>query len=159
MRDDRTSFFFIFADRYMVGHPPRTPEDSRTALRDIFASAGWECREILSALDDVADIYFDRVSQIKMERWSRGRVAIVGDAACCVSLLAGDGTGLALTEAYVVAGELHGAQGDYSTAFDNYERRLRPFVTGKQELGGQIRLVVCPDLPHPLCGCATCQRG
>jgi 2-polyprenyl-6-methoxyphenol hydroxylase-like FAD-dependent oxidoreductase len=57
---------------------------------------------------------------------------LIGDAAACVSLLAGEGTGLAMTAAYVVAGELHKANGDYRAAFFRAEQRLRPFITGKQ---------------------------
>ena len=37
--------------------------------------------------------YFDRVSQIRMPSWSRGRVALVGDAAACPAFLAGQGSG------------------------------------------------------------------
>ena len=81
------------------------------------ASAG-NAENILATLDDVDDLYFDVVSQIRMDRWSRGRVLLIGDAAGCISLLGGEGTGLAITEAYVLAGELARAGADY-------RRRLR----------------------------------
>lgn len=68
-----------------------------------------------------------------MDRWTRGRIALVGDAAACVSLMAGEGTGLAIAEAYVLAGELHACADDCATAFARYERRLMPFVKKKQE--------------------------
>jgi 2-polyprenyl-6-methoxyphenol hydroxylase-like FAD-dependent oxidoreductase len=80
----------------------------------------------------VDDLYLDAVSQIKMDRWSTGRVALIGDAAACVSLLAGEGTGLALAESYVLAGELARAEDDLPRAFAAYESRLRPFVEAKQ---------------------------
>jgi 2-polyprenyl-6-methoxyphenol hydroxylase-like FAD-dependent oxidoreductase len=85
-------------------------------------------------MEQVEDIYFDRVSQIRMGTWSKGRVILVGDAAACVSLLAGEGTGLAMTEAYVLAGELQRAGDDYRAAFLRYEQLLRPFVESKQQL-------------------------
>jgi 2-polyprenyl-6-methoxyphenol hydroxylase-like FAD-dependent oxidoreductase len=66
-----------------------------------------------------------------MPSWSRGRVALVGDAAACVSLLAGEGTGLAMTEAYVLAAMLETAS-DHAAAFAEYERRMMPFLAGKQ---------------------------
>jgi 2-polyprenyl-6-methoxyphenol hydroxylase-like FAD-dependent oxidoreductase len=72
------------------------------------------------------------VSQIRIPRWSEGRVALLGDAAACVSFLAGEGTGLAMTGAYVLAGELARAGGDHRVAFARYESRLRPFLEGKQ---------------------------
>jgi 2-polyprenyl-6-methoxyphenol hydroxylase-like FAD-dependent oxidoreductase len=68
-----------------------------------------------------------------MESWTKGRTALVGDAAACVSLLAGEGTGLAMAEAYVLAGELHHCRGDYSAAFARYEQRMMPFLKRKQE--------------------------
>lgn len=88
------------------------------------------------ALADVDELCFDRMSQIRMGSapgsWSRGRVTLVGDAASCVSLLAGQGSALAMTAAYLLAGELHRAQGDYPTAFARYEERFNPFVLAKQ---------------------------
>jgi 2-polyprenyl-6-methoxyphenol hydroxylase-like FAD-dependent oxidoreductase len=69
-----------------------------------------------------------------MDRWSQGRVMLIGDAAACVSLLAGEGAGLAMTEAYVLAGELHRAGEDYQAAYRRYEKLMRPFVAGKQKL-------------------------
>jgi 2-polyprenyl-6-methoxyphenol hydroxylase-like FAD-dependent oxidoreductase len=129
LRGDRTMFLFVFRSEQAAD--PGEPA-ARKALRREFGDAGWECPHILAALDGVDDLYFDVVSQIRLDRWSRGRTVLVGDAAACVSLLAGEGTGLAMTEAYVLVGELLCAQGDYRRAFDAYEARLRRFVEGKQ---------------------------
>ena len=82
---------------------PATLEARKEILRREYG-AGLGMPHILTALDGVDDLYFDVVSQIRLDRWSRGRTALVGDAAACVSLLAGEGTGLAMTEAYVLAG-------------------------------------------------------
>ena len=59
--------------------------------------------QILRAMDRLEEIYFDRVSQVVMDHWSKGRTMLIGDAASCISLLGGEGTGLALIEAYVLA--------------------------------------------------------
>jgi 2-polyprenyl-6-methoxyphenol hydroxylase-like FAD-dependent oxidoreductase len=130
LRDDRTMFLFVF--RSAQAADPGELAARKALLRREFGDAGWECPHILAALDGVDDLYFDVVSQIRLDRWWRGRTALVGDAAACVSLLAGEGTGLAMTEAYVLAGELLCARGDYRRAFDAYESRLRRFVEGKQ---------------------------
>jgi 2-polyprenyl-6-methoxyphenol hydroxylase-like FAD-dependent oxidoreductase len=127
LRDDRTMFLFVFRAEH--GDTRVTPKDQ---LRNQFGDAGWECPDILAALDDVDDLYFDVVSQIRMDHWSRDRVLLIGDAAGCISLLGGEGTGLALTEAYVLAGELVAAGADYRRAFDGYQARLRPFIKAKQ---------------------------
>ncbi len=131
LRDDLTLFLFIFRAELLDSQPTAAPAE-RTVLRDVFGDMQWEVPEILARMEDVEEIYFDRVSQICMERWTKGRVALVGDAAACVSFLAGEGTGLAMTEAYVLAGELHRAGGDHTLAFRNYEKILQPFLAQKQ---------------------------
>ena len=105
----------------------------KTLLREIYKDMGWESDAILARMNEVRDIYFDRVSQIRMPDWSKGRVALLGDAAACASLLAGEGTGLAMTEAYVLAGELQKARSDYHVAYKAYQDRLHPYVTQKQD--------------------------
>lgn len=131
MDGDRTVVLFIF--RSSSPRVPHTVGSSRELLRTEFADAGWEAPDILAALDDVEDIYVDVVSQIRMPKWTGGRVSLIGDAASCVSLLAGEGTGLALAQSYVLAGELGRTNGDLPMAFAAYERRLRHFIEEKQE--------------------------
>ncbi|HEY7192803.1 MAG TPA: FAD-binding domain [Gemmatimonadales bacterium] len=131
LRHDRTMFLFIVAD---PAPPPFDPHDMthhRAYLRERFGGAGWECDAILDALDAAEDIYFDRVSQIRLPRWSVDRIALVGDAACAPSLLAGQGSALAIIGAYVLAGELARAATP-ADAFAAYEGRLRAFIAGKQ---------------------------
>ncbi len=144
LRDDRTMFLFIFRAELMPGSEPSGPTETRAVLRSVFGGTGWESERILAAMEDVEDIYFDRVSQIKMERWSSGRVILIGDAACAVSLLAGEGTGLAMTEAYALAEELERAKCDHRAAFESYEQRLRPFVEGKQKAAERLAASFVP---------------
>jgi len=132
MRDDTTLFLFVFRDEYLPAGTPANDSERKAALTHVFADVGWECPQILDALASVDDIYFDRASQIRMERWTKGRTALVGDAAACVSLVAGEGASLAMAEAYMLAGELRRGGGDYGTAFARYERQLMPFLTRKQ---------------------------
>jgi 2-polyprenyl-6-methoxyphenol hydroxylase-like FAD-dependent oxidoreductase len=91
LRNDRTLFLFIFAG----GGEPEVHglAAQKAILRKAFEGDGWELPRILAALDTSNDLYFDRVSQIRMASWSHGRVALVGDAGFCVSLLAGPGLG------------------------------------------------------------------
>ena len=131
-RDDRTMFLFVFAADRAPTNGGSDFDACRHVLHAQFDEAGWECAPILEAMDRCGDIYFDRVSQIRMDAWSKRRVALVGDAAFCPSLLAGEGSALAMTAAYVLAGELGAANGDPTRAFAAYERRLRPFILGKQ---------------------------
>lgn len=133
LHDDRTLFLFVFAAD-VDPSPMRLDQPAqKTMLRDRFGDGKWECVRILGELDRTQDLYFDRVSQIKMETWSRSRVALVGDAAFCVSLMAGQGSALAMTAAYVLAGELAEAAGRYEEAFGSYEMRLRSYISSKQK--------------------------
>lgn len=137
LRGDRTLVLFIFRSPTPALAPDL--DSCKALLRSEFADTGWESTRILDALDGVDDIYFDVVSQIRIDRWSTGRVALIGDAAACVSLLAGEGTGLAIAEAYALAGELDRAGEDIGAAFEAYENRLREFIEAKQD--GAQRLI------------------
>jgi 2-polyprenyl-6-methoxyphenol hydroxylase-like FAD-dependent oxidoreductase len=131
LHNDRTLFLFIFAGG--AEPEPHGVAAQKAILRKAFEGDGWELPRILAALDTCNDLYFDRVSQIRMDAWSHGRVALIGDAGFCVSLLAGQGSALAMTAAYVLAGELATSQGRPREAFRRYEERLRPFIHAKQQ--------------------------
>ncbi|HEX4232311.1 MAG TPA: FAD-binding domain [Bryobacteraceae bacterium] len=135
MRGDRTMFLFTFADDRADRNIDT--KGQKALLRERFGNSGWECPRILAALDSSDDLYFDRVSQIRMDPkeglWTRGRVTLVGDAAFCVSLLAGQGCALAMVAAYILAGELHRTHGDYAEAFTRYQELFGPFIVEKQK--------------------------
>ena len=145
LRDDRTLFLFIFAHEPVGADAHMTTPEVREMLRQEFRDVGWEAQNILAAMQGVDDIYFDRMSQIRMPCWHKGRVALVGDAAAAVSLLAGEGTGLALVETYILAGEISRAGSAYRRAFEAYEERLRPFITKKQETSARSGSTFVPS--------------
>jgi 2-polyprenyl-6-methoxyphenol hydroxylase-like FAD-dependent oxidoreductase len=144
MRDDKTLFLFVFRDEYGSGQSPSTDEERKSELRHVFADVGWECPQILAAMKDAREVYFDRVSQIRMDRWTASRTALIGDAAACVSLLAGEGTGLAMAESYALAGELRSCSGDHRQAFARYERRMKPFLARKQKSAAKFASSFAP---------------
>jgi 2-polyprenyl-6-methoxyphenol hydroxylase-like FAD-dependent oxidoreductase len=131
LRDNKTLFLLIVADDDK--NVPRGLARQRAYLRRHFADTGWECREVLEAMEKTEELYLDAVTQINMPAWSKERVALIGDAAACPSLLAGEGSSLAMTAAYTLAGELHRADGDYRAAFRRYDRLLRPLMERKQK--------------------------
>lgn len=106
----------------------RDVASQKRLLREVFAGMGWRADELLAAADADADFHLDTVSQVHMDAWTRGRVALVGDAGYCGSPLTGMGTSLALVGAYVLAGELGRAAGDHAAAFARYEEIMRPYV-------------------------------
>jgi 2-polyprenyl-6-methoxyphenol hydroxylase-like FAD-dependent oxidoreductase len=148
---------------FMYSHPGRTvmvehPQEDRTAraflafvhpdpgtvhrhdmdeivrtVRKTFAGDRWRTAEVIDTLTSAEDLYFDTVSQVRMDRWSAGRVALVGDAAYAPAFLSGQGTSIAIAGAYVLASELV-AHDQPEQAFASYERRLRDYVERNQEL-------------------------
>jgi 2-polyprenyl-6-methoxyphenol hydroxylase-like FAD-dependent oxidoreductase len=144
LRDDRTLFLFVFATDVTPNSILTDVSEQKAMLRAQFSDQSWECAQILTALDRSNDLYFDRVSQIRMPKWSQGRIALVGDAAYCVSLLAGQGAALAMMGAYVLAGELAQAGGHHVEGFANYENRLRAFIEVKQEGGERFAGAFAP---------------
>lgn len=126
--------FLIFTSPDKLSYDYHDVDQQKKILKDRFRKAGWKCPELLSKMDSTTDFYFDSISQIKMEKWYKDRVALIGDACCCPSLLSGKGSTLAMVGAYVLAGELKQAKGDYKIAFEAYEKTLKPFITKKQKV-------------------------
>jgi 2-polyprenyl-6-methoxyphenol hydroxylase-like FAD-dependent oxidoreductase len=132
---DRAIAQFYFGSSCLP--PDAAADEPQKILAEAFAGVGWRVPELLAALPDAPDFYFDSVSQVRLDHWSTGRIALLGDAACAAGP-GGNGTGNAVVAAYVLAGELFAARGDHRTAFARYERLLRPYVARgqKQAMGG-----------------------
>ena len=117
-----------------VPYDPRDVRDQKRLLASRFADAGGEIPRLLETMRDAPDFHFDAMAQIRMDAWSAGRVALLGDAGYCGSPASGQGTSMAMVGAYVLAGELKAADGDHRAAFAAYEAELRDFVTANQRL-------------------------
>ncbi|MBF6176525.1 FAD-dependent monooxygenase [Nocardia blacklockiae] len=138
-------FYFAAAD-FDVDY--RDIPAQKALLRERMAGLGWKTPDILAHLDDTPDFYLDQVAQVVMDRWSNGRVVLLGDAAFSSSPMSGQGTGLALVGAYVLAGELAAAGWDPEVAFARYEALMRSFVEANQEIGrlnARTREIPGPD--------------
>jgi len=135
--DDRAIAQLFFAAPG-VSYDHRDTARQQQIVAEAFEGMGWRVRELMAAMAQAPDFYFDTVSQVHLDRWSAGRVALTGDAAWAAGP-GGNGTGSAVVGAYVLAGELAAARGDHQTAFARYERLLRPYVAKgqKQARGGK----------------------
>jgi 2-polyprenyl-6-methoxyphenol hydroxylase-like FAD-dependent oxidoreductase len=96
----------------------------RRGLDHIYGDLNWVVPDLLDRSRTAPSVLFDTVEQIRMPRWSCGRVALIGDACWCVSPLAGQGASMAVAGAYVLAHELHTAP-SVDAALVRYDRRLR----------------------------------
>jgi len=116
-------------------------------LAEALAGEGWEVPRLLEKMHTAPDLYFDAVSQVRMERWSHGRTVLLGDAGYCPALLTGQGSTLAMMGAYILAGELKVALGDHKLAFPQYEQVFRPVVTQEQKKVGATARFLVPATP------------
>ena len=139
--DDQTMFALTFLDD--GAEVPEGRAEQEALLHRRFAGAGWEVPHILEQLSRAPSLYLDRVSQIRMASWTQGRVALVGDAGACPSLLAGQGSALAMIEAYVLAAEL-ARNPTHTDAFAAWQRQLGPFLRAKQQGAERLALAFAP---------------
>ncbi|MFF3755386.1 FAD-dependent monooxygenase [Streptomyces sp. NPDC002018] len=138
---------------FVQDEPPfdafRNPEAQRDLVASKFTDERWEIPRLVAAMRDADDLFFDVVSQIHMPVWSRGRVALVGDAAYATSFMSGQGSSVSLVGAYVLAGEL-ATRGDHTAAFQAYEKTARDFVEMNQALATAGATVVAPRTQEQL---------
>ncbi len=132
LRSSRTVFFLIFSDKVLSQVSNHASLSHEEKLTEVFAGSCIESENILNAMRSSEDLYYDSVSQIRMPTWSKGRIALVGDAGACPSLLAGQGSSLAMAASYILAGELRSSRGEHSSAFGMYENILKDFILRKQ---------------------------
>lgn len=143
IRGGRTATYFVH--RADIGVENFSRASAEEELRRVYGGLGWVVPELLNRMPDAGDIYFDSVSQIVMSSWHKGRVVLVGDAAWCVSLLAGQGASMAVGGAYVLSEELSKSAHDIPAALAAYEGRVRAAVEKKQASGRNIARWFVPE--------------
>ena len=131
--DNQTDVALAFRTEREIPYDYRDRAQQRRLVHNHFDGLGWKVPAMLDQVDGDDEFYFDKINQIRMPVWSKGRVALVGDAGYCVSPVAGMGGSMAIIGAARLANALgrHGV--DHATAFQEYHDQLRPFVDEVQE--------------------------
>ena len=141
----RAGFLFRREQPFVYDH--RDKEQQKALLRQVYAGDGWEVPRLLAELDHAQDLYFDSISQVIMNEWSRGRVTLVGDAGYSPGPAVGGGTTIAMVGAYVLAGELSRAGGDPAVALPRYDAAMRELVRRARKLGTTTMRTLIPATP------------
>ncbi|KAL9114876.1 MAG: hypothetical protein Q9227_001119 [Pyrenula ochraceoflavens] len=149
-KERSTAFMYVINEedrrlREAALEGPKGAETQKKLLAEYFQDAGWECERIIREMMATKDFYYDMVGQVKMDKWSKGRVVLLGDAGYCASPISGMGTTLALNGAYHLAGALTHHPNDYTAAFAAYEEKMRPIVDRAQKLAPGMPYLLNPE--------------
>ncbi|GAA3102649.1 FAD-dependent monooxygenase [Nonomuraea salmonea] len=142
MPDARAVFLFRTPEPLDYHH--RDLARQKELLRARFAGAGWEVPRLLDEAERAPAFYFDSITQLRLDTWSRGRVTLVGDAGYCPGpAVGGAAPAWPSWGAYVLAGELAAHGGDHTRAYPAYEAEIAPYVLQSRTfaVGAAKRLV------------------
>jgi 2-polyprenyl-6-methoxyphenol hydroxylase-like FAD-dependent oxidoreductase len=142
-RDPARAGAFVAFAAPLLDYDRHDVAQQRRILRDVFGGVGWETPRLLAALDTAPELYFDQICKVDTPAWAKGRIALVGDAACGATI-GGMGNGTAIVEAYALAGELAAAGGDHTIAFPRYERLVADFARSAQKGGDTTGQFLAP---------------
>ncbi len=129
---NKTDVIFGFFTETELAYNHRDEALQRQIIKQQFDDVGWRTPSLLAEIEGSSSFYFDKLCQIRMPSWSKGRVALVGDAGYCASPAAGKGGSLALDGAAALADALREYPDDIGCAFRAYEQKLRPYIDAVQ---------------------------
>jgi 2-polyprenyl-6-methoxyphenol hydroxylase-like FAD-dependent oxidoreductase len=136
---------FIFRTKDELQYHYRDVLRQKELLRAAYTGMHPQVDGWLGELDRTPAFYFDSITQLQLDTWSRGRVTLVGDAGYCPGPAVGGSTSIAVLGAYILAGELAEARGDYARAFAAYEQLMADPVRRSRVLARGIAKGLVPS--------------
>lgn len=124
----KTDICFAYYSEAEVPYDYRDEIQMRNMIAEQFRDSGWRSQELLKEINGSESFYFDKLCQVKMPSWTKGRVALVGDAGYCPSPAAGRGGSLAIDGAAALADSFIKYDGNFELAFQDYNSTFRPFI-------------------------------
>ena len=140
---------FLFRHPLLPPGVARDPERYKQLVTRVYSDLGWRVPELLERLRSNDDVYFDAVSRVRLDSWSRGRTVLVGDAASCVSLF-GEGSSMAIVGAATLAQALAAQPDDLAAAFHRYEQVHRGRLRRRQRGVWITSHLLVPSTGHGL---------
>jgi 2-polyprenyl-6-methoxyphenol hydroxylase-like FAD-dependent oxidoreductase len=148
---DRAAFFYPLDDKrmdatYVFRHDEENvlPGQSLAFVKSQYRGGGWMTEDVLRDYPGSEPIYFDPATMVMMPHWHSGRVALIGDACGCLTLLAGQGSHMAMAGAYVLAEEL-ARHDNHRDAFAAYQSAIKPHIDRKQREVARIAGMFVPN--------------
>jgi 2-polyprenyl-6-methoxyphenol hydroxylase-like FAD-dependent oxidoreductase len=126
--NNKTDIVLCFCSEKEISYDYRNVEQQRKIIIEQFEGEGWRTAELLEEVKNSKNFYFDKLCQVKMTSWTKGRVALVGDAGYCPSPAAGMGGSLAIDGASALADAMRKHNGNFELAFQDYNHYFRPFI-------------------------------
>lgn len=126
--NNKTDIVLCFFSEKEIPYDYRNEEQQRNIILNHFDGTGWRTPELLEEVKSSKSFYFDKLCQMKMPSWTRGRIALVGDAGYCASPAAGRGGSLAIDGAAALADAFQKHQDNFELAFQEYNQQFRPFI-------------------------------
>jgi 2-polyprenyl-6-methoxyphenol hydroxylase-like FAD-dependent oxidoreductase len=131
--NNKTDIIFCFRSDTDIPYDYRNEAQQRAIMAAQFEGESWRSDELMEEVSNSKTFYFDKLCQIKMPSWTKGKVALVGDAAYCASPAAGMGGSLAIDGAAALADAMYGHKDNLALAFQEYNTSFRPFIEAIQE--------------------------
>lgn len=118
--------------------------DKAALLKRVSGASHPQVRALLDRAESAGDpIVVDSLTMVDLPQWSKGRVLLLGDAAHCLTLVSGQGAGMALASAEMLAQALKEC-GDLTAALAHHEARLRPIIGRLQGRSRKMAAVFIP---------------
>ncbi|SFS52919.1 2-polyprenyl-6-methoxyphenol hydroxylase [Marininema halotolerans] len=140
--EGRLATFFVYRSPRL--EEPITREVTARELRHHYGDLEWMVPELLSMVETASDLYFDEVSQVRLPKWTKGRVVLIGDACQAVSLIAGQGASMAMAGAWVLSREIE-KEPNLFAALQNYEELMRPPIANIQQSAQKLAKWFVPE--------------
>ena len=128
----KTDIAFCFSSEEEISYDRRNQDEQKRMIRNAFEGGPWRVTELLDEMSGSENFYFDKLCQVHMSSWTKGCVALVGDAAYCRSPAAGMGGSVAILGAAALGEALAKHPGHLAAAFHGYERNFRPAIQAIQ---------------------------
>lgn len=121
----------------------RSP-DKAQLLHDVSVASHPQVRALIAEADRSGNaIVIDSLTMVDLPQWSRGRVVLLGDAAHCLTLVSGQGAGMAIASAEMLGRALMSGQ-DLTSSLASHEAQLRPIITRLQARSRKMAAVFIP---------------